>query len=61
MPILLHAFNNLISAIMMLYSDAENFSGILKISKEQVLGIGIVVFAVPFYFFAIRRNIIYKN
>ena len=61
MPILLHAFNNLTSALMMLYSDAENFSGILKISKEQVLGIGLLVFAIPFYFFAIHRNIIYKN
>jgi len=61
MPILLHAFNNGISAIIMLYSESENFSDILHISKEMVLVIGIVVFAVPFYFFAIHKNIIYKD
>ncbi|PZU79378.1 MAG: hypothetical protein DI529_17530 [Chryseobacterium sp.] len=61
MPILLHAFNNLVSAIMMLNSESESFSGVFKISNEMVLGLGIVIFAIPFYFFAIHKNIIYKD
>ncbi len=61
MPILLHAFNNLVSAMMMLYSDSETFSDWLKIKPELLLAAGLAIFIIPFYFFAIRRNIIYKN
>ncbi|WP_034671244.1 CPBP family intramembrane glutamic endopeptidase [Epilithonimonas caeni] len=61
MSILLHAFNNLVSAMMMLYSDSETFSDLTHLNKELVLVMGIVIFAVPFYFFAIHKNIIYKD
>ena len=61
MPILLHAFNNLLSAMMMLYSDSETFSGLFNINKTILLLAGLVIFAIPFYFFAIHKNIIYKD
>ncbi|WP_312765940.1 type II CAAX endopeptidase family protein [Epilithonimonas sp.] len=61
MSILLHAFNNLVSAMMMLYSDSETFSDLIHFDNELVLVMGIVIFAVPFYFFAIHKNIIYKD
>lgn len=61
MPILLHAFNNLTSAIMMLYSDSETFPDLVHINKELILVIGIVIFMIPFYFFAIQKNIIDKD
>ncbi len=61
MSILLHAFNNLLSALMMMYSDSETFSELFKLNKEIVLVLGIVIFAIPFYFFAINKNIIYKD
>ncbi|MBV6881523.1 type II CAAX endopeptidase family protein [Epilithonimonas ginsengisoli] len=61
MPILLHAFNNLLSALMMMYSDSETFSGLFNINKELLLVAGVVIFAIPFYFFAIHKNIIYKD
>ncbi len=61
MPILLHAFNNLLSASMMMYSDSETFSGLFNINKEILLVAGVVIFAIPFYFFAIHKNIIYKD
>lgn len=61
MPILLHAFNNLLSALMMIYSDSETFSGLFNINKELLLVAGVVIFAIPFYFFAIHKNIIYKD
>lgn len=59
MPVLLHAFNNLVSAMLMLYSDSETFSDLFKIRSEILLIIGLVIFAIPFYFFAIRKNIVY--
>ena len=61
MPILLHAFNNLLSALMMMYSDSETFSGLFNVNKELLLVAGVVIFAIPFYFFAIHKNIIYKD
>ena len=61
MSILLHAFNNLISAMLMLYSDSETFSQLFGISNEILLIMGIVIFIIPFYFFAIKKNIIYKD
>jgi len=61
MSIMLHAFNNLLSVLMMMYSDSETFSGLFKINKELMLVFGIVIFAIPFYFFAIHKNIIYKD
>lgn len=60
-PILLHAFNNLLSALMMMYSDSETFSGLFNINKEILFVAGVVIFAIPFYFFAIHKNIIYKD
>lgn len=61
MPILLHAFNNLVSAILMLVCQSESFSEVFKINPELLLVIGIVLFAIPFYFFAIQKNILYKD
>lgn len=61
MPILLHAFNNFVSAMMMLYSDSETFSDLLKIKPELLLAAGLAIFVIPFYFFAIHKNIIYKD
>jgi len=57
----LHAFNNLLSALMMMYSDSETFSGLFNVNKELLLVAGVVIFAIPFYFFAIHKNIIYKD
>lgn len=61
MPILLHAFNNLVSALMMMYTDSETFSEFFQMKKEIILVSGVVIFAIPFYFFAVRKNIIYKD
>lgn len=61
MSVLLHAFNNFISAMLMLYSDSETFSALFGVSKELELLAGLVIFAIPFYFFTIHKNIIYKD
>lgn len=61
MSILLHAFNNLASAIMMLCTDDETFSDLFHIKSEVLLLAGLVIFIIPFYFFAVQKNIIYKE
>lgn len=61
MPILLHAFNNLLSALFVIYSDSESFSEVFKLKSEYILLAGIVIFAVPFYFFAVKKNIVYNE
>lgn len=61
MPVLLHAFNNLVSAMMMLYSGSETFSDLFSVSNELILIAGLLIFVIPFYFFAIQKNIIYKD
>ena len=59
--ILLHAFNNLLSALFMMYSDVEHFSEILNMKNVYVFMLGLFVFAISFYFFAIKKNIVYKE
>ena len=46
LPILLHAFNNLCSSILIFYGDSESFADVFRISEWLVLGIGIILFAV---------------
>lgn len=54
MPILLHAFNNGISTILMFYGDTESFSEYFKISEYILLAAGIALFAV-FYFLFMKK------
>lgn len=61
MPILLHVFNNLISAIMMIYLGTESLDSILHISSELSLILGLVVFGVSFYVFICRKAIIFDE
>ena len=61
MSILLHAFNNLISAMLMLYSDSETFSQLFGISNGILLIMGIVIFIIPFYFASERTLVNYLN
>ncbi len=44
LPILLHAFNNLISVLLLLYNKTENFSETFDLSEWVLLIIGIVLF-----------------
>lgn len=51
LPILLHAFNNLISCLLIIYFKSESFADALKVSEYAVLGIGIVLFGLFYYLF----------
>lgn len=56
-PILLHALNNLISTILMLYTNYENTYEVFGVSPQISLAIGVVVFSFSYYAF----NQLYKE
>lgn len=51
LPILLHAFNNLCSALLIFYSDTESFAETFQINEYLLLGVGIILFGVFYYLF----------
>lgn len=51
LPVLLHAFNNLCSALLIFYGDTESFAEVFKVSEFKVLALGIVLFTVFYYLF----------
>ena len=54
LPMLLHGFNNLCSALLIKYYGIESFSESFNISEYALLGIGIVLFGV-FYFLFLKK------
>lgn len=61
LPILLHAFNNLCSAILIFYGNTESFAETFKISEWMVLGIGILLFSVFCYLFLNKYKVHYSE
>ena len=57
MPILLHAFNNGISTLLMHYGKTESFADFFNLSEYLVLAIGIVLFALFYYLFTTKYEI----
>ena len=61
LPILLHAFNNLCSSILIFYGDTESFAEVFHISEWIVLGIGILLFTVFYYLFTRKYRVHYSE
>ena len=61
LPVLLHAFNNLCSSILIFYGDTESFAEVFHISEWIVLGIGIILFAVFYYLFTRKYRVHYSE
>ena len=61
LPILLHAFNNLCSSILIFYGDSESFADVFRLSEWLVLGIGIILFAVFYYLFTRKYRVHYSE
>ena len=53
-PILLHAFNNGIASLMMMYGDAENFAQVFSISEWMVFVVGLILLL--FFAFLFVKN-----
>ena len=61
LPILLHAFNNLCSSILIFYGDSESFADVFRLSEWIVLGIGIILFEVFYYLFTLKYRVHYSE
>ena len=61
LPVLLHAFNNLCSSILIFYGDTESFAEVFHISEWIVLAIGIMLFAVFYYLFTRKYRVHYSE
>ena len=61
LPILLHAFNNLCSSLLIFYGDSESFADVFRLSEWIVLGIGIILFAVFYYLFTRKYRVHYSE
>ena len=61
LPILLHAFNNLCSSILIFYGKTESFAETFKVSEYVVLGIGIVLFSIFYYLFMKKYRVHYSE
>lgn len=60
LSILLHAFNNLVSSILIFYGHTESFAETFKVSESLILGIGIVLLSVFLYLFLKKYRINYS-
>lgn len=61
LSILLHAFNNLCSAMLIFYGKTESFADNFQVSEWIVLGIGILLFGIFFYLFMKKYRVHYSE
>ena len=61
LPILLHAFNNLCSAILIFYGNTESFADTFEVSEWLVLAIGIVLFTTFYILFTKKYRVHYTE
>lgn len=61
MPIILHAFNNLISALMVIFMGEENLDSLFNWSHGLSLLLGLVLFGGGFYMLVCRKAIIFDE
>ena len=61
LPILLHAFNNLCSALLIFYGKTESFAENFQISEWLILGFGIILFGIFYYLFMKKYRVHYSE
>ena len=54
MAILLHAFNNFISSLMIINTKTENFGDFFKLPEILILILGAIIFSVFYYLFVVK-------
>lgn len=57
MAILLHAFNNFISSLMIINTKTENFGDFFKLPEIIILILGAIIFSVFYYLFMIKSKV----
>jgi len=61
LPMLLHGFNNLVSTLLIKYTDSESFSMAFHIPEWVVLVAGIFIFGVFYFLFMKKYKILYSE
>lgn len=61
LPMLLHGFNNLCSCLMIIFSNNESFAEAFHISEWVILGVGILLFGIFYYFFTRKYRVIFTE
>lgn len=56
LSILLHSFNNLLSSLLIIYGNTENFALFFKFNEWEILIFGIVIFSFFYYLFMKKYN-----
>lgn len=60
LPILLHAFNNLASTLLIEFYGIENFAHAFNVSEYLLLGIGLLLFGVFYFVFMKKYRVIHN-
>lgn len=61
LPMLLHGFNNLCSAVLIFYTKKESFAEVFEMQEWMILIIGIVLFSIFFYLFIFKNKVSYTE
>ncbi|MBB4805021.1 membrane protease YdiL (CAAX protease family) [Chryseobacterium defluvii] len=61
LPMLLHAFNNLCSSLLIIYTKNENFADAFKVPEWVMLAIGIALFSIFYYLFMKKYKVHYSE
>lgn len=61
LPMLLHGFNNLCSAVLIFYTQKESFAEAFNVKEWMILVIGILLFSVFFYLFTFKNKVRYSD
>ena len=61
MPILLHAFNNGVSTVLLHYGKTESFADFFGLSEYLILAVGIALFALFYYLFTRKYRVHYSE
>ncbi len=61
MPILLHAFNNLCSSLLIFYGNTESFADFFKIQEWQILAAGVTIFGIFYFLFTKKYKVHYSE
>lgn len=61
MPILLHAFNNGVSTVLLHYGKTESFADFFGLSEYLILAVGIALFSLFYYLFTRKYRVHYSE
>ncbi|WBV60387.1 type II CAAX endopeptidase family protein [Chryseobacterium camelliae] len=61
LPMLLHAFNNLCSSILIFYTKSESFADAFKVSEWVILAIGMILLSLFYYLFTKKNKVHYSE